>query len=76
VYSWGLGLPGCRVFIVVDNMGAVMVPCAIILATLAPSFSSQGLSTTYHVAPYGRSAHSGLVRKAMSAPQTEWRVGH
>jgi hypothetical protein len=41
-YSWGPGLTVCLVFIVVDDMGAVMVRGVIIMATLTPSLRSLG----------------------------------
>jgi hypothetical protein len=49
MYLQGLGLPGCRVFIVVDDAGAVMVPGTIISATLTPSFRSLGLGVACRV---------------------------
>jgi hypothetical protein len=57
----GLGLPGYCVFIVVDDVGAMMVLGAIIRAKLTPGFHSLGLGATCRVVPCGRSAHSGLV---------------
>ena len=59
-YSRGTGLPNCRIFIVVDDVGAAMVPGAIILATTL-GFCSLGLDVARRVVPYGRSAHSSLV---------------
>jgi hypothetical protein len=54
----------CRVFIVAGGVGAMMVPGIIIRATLtlASVAWGLGLSTTHHVVPCGRSAHSDLVR--------------
>jgi hypothetical protein len=51
----------CLVFTIADDVGAVMVPGVIILATLTPSFHSLGLSVACRVVPYGKSSHSGLV---------------
>jgi hypothetical protein len=74
-YSRG-PLSNCRVFIVVDAVGVAMVPGAIIPATPTPGFHSLGLGAARRVVPRGRSAHSGLARVAMSAPQNEGRASH
>jgi hypothetical protein len=57
-----LGLPGCCLFIVVDDVGAAMVRGAIFRATLTPSFRSLGLDMDRRVVPCGRYAHPNLVR--------------
>jgi hypothetical protein len=44
-----------------DDVGAAMVPGAIIRATSTLGFRSLGLDTTYRVVPYGKSVHSSLV---------------
>jgi hypothetical protein len=51
VYSCGPGLSGYLVFIVVADVGAVMVLGAIILATPTPGFHSLGLGAARHVVP-------------------------
>jgi hypothetical protein len=61
MYSWGSGLSGCRVFIVVDDVGTTMVPGTIIWSTLTPGFCSLGLGAVRCVVPCERSAYSGLV---------------
>jgi hypothetical protein len=58
----GLGLPGCHVFIVVDDVGVAMVLGAIIRAMPALGFGSLGLGAALRVVPFERSTHSGLVR--------------
>jgi hypothetical protein len=58
----GPGLPGYRIFIVVDDVGATMVLGAINRATPTLGFRSLGLGATCCVVPCGRSVHSGLVR--------------
>ena len=42
-YSWGLGLPTCLVFAIMDDVGAAMVPCIIIMAMPTPGLRSMGL---------------------------------
>jgi hypothetical protein len=54
------GLPGCYVFIVVDDAEVAMVPCAIISAMSTPGFRSLGLGAAHCVVSCGRSAHLGL----------------
>jgi hypothetical protein len=59
-----------------DDVGAAMVIGAIISATSTPGFRSMGLGAAHRVVPCERSAHSGIVRYAISAPQAEGRGGH
>jgi hypothetical protein len=61
VSSWGLGLPGCLVFIVVDGVGAAMVPGIIIMVTPTHGLRTLGLDIARRVVPYGRSVYSSLV---------------
>jgi hypothetical protein len=72
----GQGLPGYRVFIVVDDVGVVIVLGAIIPATPTPDFCSLGLSAARRVVSCERSAHSSLVRYALSVLQAEGCEGH
>jgi hypothetical protein len=54
-------MPSWLVFIVVDDVGAVMVSGVIIMATLTPGLLSLGFNMACLVVPCGRSTHSDLV---------------
>jgi hypothetical protein len=69
-------MPGCHVFIMVDDVAVAIVPDAIIRAMLTPSFCSLGLGATHRVVPYGRSTHLGLVRYGISALLAEGHAAH